>query len=70
MAIGVQKSGWDRGMAFDARVQNALEKKIPVWQSAVWPLRLKKPGLTDRGVAAGDTKFRMASGGLIFARTT
>ncbi len=31
----------------------------------VWPLGLKKPGLTDRGVATGVTKFRMASGGLI-----
>ncbi len=31
----------------------------------VWPLWLKKPGLTDRGVATGVTKFRMASGGLM-----
>ncbi len=31
----------------------------------VWPLGLKKnPGLTDRGVATGVTKFRMASDGL------
>ncbi len=30
----------------------------------VWPLGLKKPGLTDQGVATGVTKFRMASDGL------
>ncbi len=34
----------------------------------VWPLGLKKPGLTDRGVATGITKFCMASGGLIKQR--
>ncbi len=42
-------------MAFDVRVQNVLEKK-PVWQTVVWPLGLKKPGLTDRGVATEVTK--------------
>ncbi len=31
----------------------------------VWPLWLKKPGLTNRGVATGVTKFRMAFGGLV-----
>ncbi len=36
-------------MAFDIRVQNVLENNS---------------GLTDRGVATGVTKFRMASGGL------
>ncbi len=30
----------------------------------VWPLGLKKPGLTDLGVVTGVTKFRMVSGGL------
>ncbi len=30
----------------------------------VWPLGLKNPGLTGRGVATGVTKFHMASGGL------
>ncbi len=30
-----------------------------------WPLGLQKPGLSDRGVANGVTKFRMASGGLM-----
>ncbi len=50
-------------MAFDIRVQNVLEKK-PVWQTVVWPLRLKKTGQTGRGVATGVTKFHMASGGL------
>ncbi len=30
----------------------------------VWPLGLKKHGLTDQGVATGVTKFHMASGGL------
>ncbi len=30
----------------------------------VWPSGLKKPGLTDQGVATGVSKFRMASGGL------
>ncbi len=35
----------------------------------VWPLGLQKPGLSDRDVAKGVTKFRMASGGLI-VRTT
>ncbi len=64
MVTGAKKTGlWDRGMAFDIRVQNVLEKKNPVWQTVVWPLGLKKPGLTDRGVATGITKFRMASGG-------
>ncbi len=29
-----------------------------------WPLGLKKPGLTEQGVATGVTKFHMASGGL------
>ncbi len=33
----------------------------------VWLLGLKKPGLTDQGVAIGVTKFRMASGELIEA---
>ncbi len=37
-------------MAFDVRVQNVLEEE---------------PGLTDRGVATGVTKFDMASSGLI-----
>ncbi len=55
---------WDHGMAFDVRVQNVL-KKNPVWQTVVWPLGLKRPGLTDRGVATGVTKFRIASGGLM-----
>ncbi len=50
MATGVKKTGlWDRGMAFDIRVQNVLEKKT---------------GLIERGVATGVTKFRMASGRL------
>ncbi len=31
----------------------------------VWPLWLKKPGLTERGVATGVTKFHMASVGLL-----
>ncbi len=34
----------------------------------VWPLGLKKRGLTDRGVATGVTKFRMASGGSNFVQ--
>ncbi len=33
-------------------------------KTLVWPLVLKNPGLTDRGVATVVTKFRMASGGL------
>ncbi len=41
-----------------------VRKKNPVWQTVVWSLRLKKPGLTDRGVAIGVTKFHMTSGGL------
>ncbi len=32
----------------------------------VWPLGLQKPSLSDRGVANGVTKFRKATGGLIF----
>ncbi len=52
-------------MAFDVRVRNVLEKKNPVRQTVVWPLGLKKTGLTDRGVVTGVTKFPMASGGLI-----
>ncbi len=30
----------------------------------VWTLGLKKPGLTDRGVTTGVTKFRIVFGGL------
>ncbi len=54
---------WDRGMASGARVQIMIEKN-PVWQTVVWPLALQKPGLSNRGVANGVAKFRMASGGL------
>ncbi len=39
-------------------------KNTPVWQAVLWPMGLQKPGLSDRGVANGVTKFRMASGGL------
>ncbi len=52
-------------MAFDVRVQNVLEKK-PQSDSLWCGHWVKKPGLTDRGVATGVTKFRMASGGLNF----
>ncbi len=43
MATGIKKKRglWDRGMAFDVRVQNVLEKN---------------PGLTDCGVATGVKK--------------
>ncbi len=51
-------------MASDVRMQNVLEKKNLVWQTMVWSLGLKKPGLTDQGVATGVTEFCMASGGL------
>ncbi len=30
----------------------------------VWPLGLKNPGLTNRGMTTGVTEFRMASGEL------
>ncbi len=65
MATGVKKPGlWDRGISFDVRVQNVLEKETPVWQTEVCQLGLKKPGQTDQGVATRVTKFRMAYGGL------
>ncbi len=68
MAIGVKKTSlWDRGMASDVRMRTVIEKKTPVWQTVVWPLRLKEPGLSDRGVANGVAKFRMASGGLKYS---
>ncbi len=68
MVTGIKEKTdlWDRGMRFDIRVQNVLEKKTPVWQTVMWSLGLKKPGVTDRGVPTGVTKFRMASGELIF----
>ncbi len=50
-------------MASDVRVQ-IMNEKNPVWQTVVWPLALQKPGLSDRGVANGVAKFRMASGRL------
>ncbi len=43
---------------------NCDRKNTLVWQTVVWPLRLQKPGLSDRGVANGVTKFHMTSGGL------
>ncbi len=50
---------WRSGSNYD------WKKKTPVWQTVVWPLALQKPGLSDRGVANGVAKFRMASGGLM-----
>ncbi len=70
MATGVKKKPglWDRGMAFDVRVQNVLEKKNSLTDRGVATLVKKKnTGLTNRGVATGVTKFRMASGGLIYS---
>ncbi len=62
MVTGVKKPGlWDSGMDFDVRVQNVLE--IKTWSDRlVWPLGLRKPCLTDQGVATGVTKFHTASG--------
>ncbi len=51
-------------MASDVQMQTMIEKKTPVWQTVVWPLTLQKPSLSDRGVANGVAKFRMASGRL------
>ncbi len=54
--LALKKTGlWDRGMAFDVRVQNVLEKKTN---------RKKKPGLTDRGVATGVKKTRLTDRGV------
>ncbi len=51
-------------MAFDARVQNELEKKPGLTDHGV-ATEVKNPGLRDRDVATGVTKFCMSSGRLI-----
>ncbi len=68
MATGVKKTRsarpWYGIWHSDA---NCDRKNTPAWQTVVWQLELQKPGLSDRGVVNGVTKFRMASGGLNFS---
>ncbi len=53
-------------LTFGCKLWFFFFKKNPVWQTVVWPLGLQKLGLSDRGVANGVAKFRMASGRCIY----